>query len=41
MTAVAAVRVVALMVVAAEIICSSKKYIELKWIAGMFYWMER
>lgn len=23
-----------------EIICSSKKYTELKWIAGMFYWME-
>jgi len=23
-----------------EIICSSSKYVELKWIAGMFYWME-
>jgi len=23
-----------------EIICSSSKYKELKWIAGMFYWME-
>ena len=24
-----------------EVICSTKKHTELKWIAGMFYWMER
>lgn len=23
-----------------EVICSSPKYAELKWIAGLFYWME-